>query len=115
MSLEELFEHISTEFMARINDEFPPGVLVNSKLPPIVEREVTSDLGQLFDLIESRAPFLNQNNTEKLSLLEVDEDDEYAIIEVVPRKESDFATEPYPSDRPGTTKRRTKVIARPSR
>lgn len=113
MSLEELFEHISSEFMARLMDSYHPGPMMDSRLPKVEVSEANIALSQLFDMIESRAPFLNQHNTRAVKLLEVDKDEEYAILDVIPTTQASFAAEPCPPAEPRKGKKRTRTIALP--
>lgn len=93
LSLDQLFEVLSENFMARLNDTFPLAPMMDSKMPSQAQLEVQDSISSILDELERQAQFINRNNTESLKILEIDNDDEWALIELKPRHESDTPTD----------------------
>lgn len=89
LSLDQLFEVLSENFMARLNDTFPLAPMMDSKMPSQAQLEVQDSISSILDELERQAQFINRNNTESLKILEIDNDDEWALIELKPRNEPD--------------------------
>jgi len=89
LSIDQLFEVLSENFMARLNDTFPLAPMMDSKMPSQAQLEVQDSISSILDELERQAQFINRNNTESLKILEIDNDDEWALIELKPRNEPD--------------------------
>lgn len=105
LSLDQLFEVLSEEFMARLTDTFPLSPLMDSKLPVSAQLEVQKDISMILDELERQSRFINRNNTESLKILEIDNDDEWALIELKPRRDSDSAIDTDVAVRPATRRK----------
>ena len=105
LSLDQLFELLSEEFMARITDTFPLSPLMDSKMPRSAQLEVQKNISTILDELERQSQFINRSNTESLKILEIDNDDEWALIELKPRNEPDTATDTGIAIRPQTRRK----------
>ncbi|MNP89028.1 hypothetical protein D3C85_14240 [compost metagenome] len=81
-----MFEYLASEFMARLTDRFPPTPMMDSRLPYSEETEINEALSSIIDMIEANSRFITKDNVENLKILEVDKENDWALIEIKPKK-----------------------------
>jgi len=83
MSLDQLFAHLSDSLLAKREDRFPAQIMTDGRLSDVESlfiRKILCDLTD--DLLAQTERLVNQS--ESVRLLEVNEDDNTACVEIVP-------------------------------
>jgi len=83
MSLEELFEYLSTALSDYRHDRFPEQVLLNSRYPDSYSMQIRDHLSQLIDQLNGQTELI-QRQAQAIRLMGVNPDDDSAYIEIVP-------------------------------